>query len=267
MTTTLAVGWATHRGAVRQFNEDHVFVGHRVVAVADGMGGHAAGDVASAVAVEAMALLDDQEGDVRPDDVVTALAHANDAILRAAAEQPQRRGMGTTIAGLALVRVGGSPHWAVFNIGDSRVYRFFEDELVRATVDHSEVEELVLAGRITADEARVHPDRNIITRSLGTVPPPQVDLWVLPPVPGERFIVCSDGLVNEVDDDELGAVLRLLPDSEGAAAHLLQLALDRGARDNVSVVVVALAGTEELADPHSSLVTTLPRGQLGKAKR
>jgi protein phosphatase len=155
----------------------------------------------------------------------------------------------------------------VFNIGDSRVYRFFEDELVRATVDHSEVEELVLAGRITADEARVHPDRNIITRSLGTVPPPQVDLWVLPPVPGERFIVCSDGLVNEVDDDELGAVLRLLPDSEGAAAHLLQLALDRGARDNVSVVVVALAGTEELADPHSSLVTTLPRGQLGKAKR
>lgn len=266
MVATLSVGWATDRGAVRQFNEDQVFAGNRVVAVADGMGGHAAGDVASAMAVEAMAHLDSRTHELRPDDVVNALAGANEAIVAAAAEQPQRRGMGTTIAGVALVQVGGSPHWAVFNVGDSRVYRFFDDELVRATIDHSEVEELVMAGRITPEEARVHPDRNVITRSLGTLPPPQVDIWLTPSQPGERFLVCSDGLVTEVGDDELGEILRHHPEPAEASAQLLRLALERGARDNVSVAVVALPPAEAAADGEPSVTTTLPRGRLGKAE-
>ncbi len=266
MVATLLVGWATDRGAVRQFNEDQVFAGSRVVAVADGMGGHAAGDVASAMAVEAMAALDSRPEELRPDEVVSALIRANDTIVAAAADQPHRRGMGTTIAGVALVQVGGSPHWAVFNVGDSRVYRFFQDELVRATIDHSEVEELVLAGRITADEARVHPDRNVITRSLGTVPPPQVDIWVTPPEPGERFLVCSDGLITEVDDDEVGEILRSTPAPAEASARLLNLALERGARDNVSVAVVEISGSESATDIAPTLATTLPRGRLGKAE-
>jgi serine/threonine protein phosphatase PrpC len=266
MVAILSVGWATDRGAVRQFNEDQVFAGNRVVAVADGMGGHAAGDVASAMAAEAMAQLDSRTDELRPDDVVNALARANDAIVAAAADQPQRRGMGTTIAGVALVQVGGSPHWAVFNVGDSRVYRFFDDELVRATIDHSEVEELVMSGRITPEEARVHPDRNVITRSLGTVPAPQVDIWVTPPEPGERFLVCSDGLVTEVADEELGEILRHHPEPAEATAQLLRLALERGARDNVSVAVVTLSATGPEADAQPTLATTLPRGRLGKAE-
>ncbi len=266
MVATLRVGWATDRGAVRQFNEDHVFAGGRVVAVADGMGGHAAGDVASAMAVDVMSQLDGQSEHLRPDEVVAALLRANDAIVHSAAQEAQRFGMGTTISGLALVWVGGSAHWAVFNVGDSRVYRFFQDELVQATVDHSEVEELVLAGRITPEEARVHPDRNIITRSLGTVPPPQVDIWVTPPVPGERFLVCSDGLVAEVDDGELAEVLRRVEEPAEAASTLLAMALERGARDNVSVLVVALLDVGDDADLGSTLATTLPRGQLGKAE-
>jgi protein phosphatase len=266
MVATLRVGWATDRGAVRQFNEDHVFAGGRVVAVADGMGGHAAGDVASAMAVDVMSQLDGQSEHLRPDEVVAALLRANDAIVHSATQEAQRFGMGTTISGLALVWVGGSAHWAVFNVGDSRVYRFFQDELVQATVDHSEVEELVLAGRITPEEARVHPDRNIITRSLGTVPPPQVDIWVTPPVPGERFLVCSDGLVAEVDDGELAEVLRRVEEPAEAASTLLAMALERGARDNVSVLVVALLDVGDDADLGSTLATTLPRGQLGKAE-
>jgi len=266
MVATLRVGWATDRGAVRQFNEDHVFAGDRLVAVADGMGGHAAGDVASAMAVEVMAQLDGQPDDLRPDEVVAALLRANEAIVYSAAQESQRLGMGTTIAGVALVRVGGSAHWAVFNVGDSRVYRFFQDELVQATVDHSEVEELVLAGRITPAEARVHPDRNIITRSLGTVPPPQVDIWVTPPVPGERFLVCSDGLVNEVEDGELAEILRRLDEPAQAATTLMELALERGARDNVSVLVVSLEDAGDDRDIGVTPATTLPRGQLGKAE-
>ena len=122
MVATLRVGWATDRGAVRQFNEDHVFAGGRVVAVADGMGGHAAGDVASAMAVDVMSQLDGQSEHLRPDEVVAALLRANDAIVHSATQEAQRFGMGTTISGLALVWVGGSAHWAVFNVGDSRVY-------------------------------------------------------------------------------------------------------------------------------------------------
>ncbi len=264
MVATMVVGWASDRGAVRQLNEDQVFAGKRLFVVADGMGGHAAGDVASEMAVDAMAALDVQPEEIRPEDVIAALVHANNAIV-AAAEGTSRWGMGTTVAGLAMVRVGGSPHWAVFNVGDSRVYRFYGDELARATIDHSEVEELLLAGRITTSEARHHPDRNIITRSLGTTPPPQVDLWVTPPVPGERFLLCSDGLVTEVEDAEIAGVLSRTTDPDAAAKALIGLALERGARDNVTVLVVDVTPSDDdvLA---TAVVTTLPRGQLGKAQ-
>jgi serine/threonine protein phosphatase PrpC len=166
------VGWGTDAGAVRQLNEDAVSVGTKIFAVADGMGGHAAGDVASQMTVQALNELDTREL-LRPADVVGALIGVSDTIARRAQAEPERWGMGTTVTGVALVTVGGSDHWGIFNVGDSRVYRFADGILTRATVDHSEVEELLTAGVISEEEARVHPDRNVITRSLGTVPAPR----------------------------------------------------------------------------------------------
>ena len=258
-------GAGTHAGAVRQLNEDAVIVGARIFAVADGMGGHAAGDVASSMTAEALLTLDAAEV-LRPADVVNGLLAISDAIARRADAEPERWGMGTTVTGLALVTVAGAQHWGIFNVGDSRVYHCVDGVLTRSTVDHSEVEELVTAGRITEAEARVHPDRNIITRSLGTVPAPQVDLWMVPPVEGERYLVCSDGLVNEVDDAEIEQVLATCSGNQDAVDRLMELALSRGARDNVTILVVEVVAAPGPSSGSQGTVATVPRGQLGSVK-
>jgi protein phosphatase len=172
---------------------------------------------------------------------VACLGEANQRILDYAAHVPAAAGLGSTVAGIAQVVVGGADHWAVFNVGDSRVYRCQAGTMARATIDHSETEELILEGRISEDEARHHKLRNVITRSLGTDPSPRVDLWVLPQTPGDRFLVCSDGLTNELTDPEIARVLLPDPDPDHAAGVLLAGALAAGARDNVSVIVVDLA--------------------------
>ena len=159
-------------------NEDCILVGERIWVVADGMGGHASGDVASAYAVTSLREIDGME-DLKPADITGAVATANRRILEHVGRDPRSSGMGTTIAGLASVNVAGARHWAIFNVGDSRVYRCHGGLLSRATVDHSETEELVLAGRITEEEARHHHLRNVITRSVGSDPAPQVDLLSL----------------------------------------------------------------------------------------
>ena len=123
--------------------------------------------------------------------------------------------MGTTVAGLTVAETAGREQWVVFNVGDSRVYRFADDEMSQVTRDHSEVRELMDAGVIDAAEAAVHPLRNVITRSLGSDPAPAVDTWVLPPTAGERFVVCSDGLSNELDDEEIMLVVRDHADPAG----------------------------------------------------
>jgi protein phosphatase len=243
---TVQSGSATDTGPVRETNEDSFLDTRQLFAVADGMGGHAAGDVASGVAVVHLDRLA-MQSDLRPDDLVRALGSANDEILAAAAQHADRAGMGTTVAGLGVVRVGGSDHWIIFNVGDSRVYRFATDTLVRMTVDHSEVEELVAAGRLGRDEARSHPRRNVVTRALGTDPAPTPDLWVFPPTPGERFLICSDGLPQELDEAEIAEVLRTAPSPQQAAELLVDRAVAAGGHDNVTAVVVDLATSD--ADP------------------
>lgn len=231
------MGAATDTGRVRSHNEDAFFAGERIAAVADGMGGHAAGDVAAARAIEALASIG---GDaVHSEDILAALARANDAILDEVAQAPDKAGMGTTLTGVALVDHGGSPHWIVFNIGDSRVYRVAGGVATQLTVDHSEVAELVALGRISAQEAAVHPLRNIITRSLGTTPAPVPDHWMFPMSPsGDIFVACSDGLTNEVDDSVIAAVVGATDSSSDAAASLVARALEAGGRDNITVVVL-----------------------------
>jgi len=236
-TAAIRAGAASDVGRARESNEDTALMSSGVFAVADGMGGHAAGEVASALAVARLEKLGGRP-DVTADQVRAALLAANADILAEAERNPEWAGMGTTAAGIARVVVAGSAHWAVFNVGDSRVYRFADGELVQLTADHSQVAELLAAGEITPAEAVGHPLQNVLTRALGMDPAPEPDLWVFPPTPGERFLMCSDGLPLELADEELAPVLRRQADARRAAAELVRLAVRAGGRDNVTAVVV-----------------------------
>jgi PPM family protein phosphatase len=233
----VSVGAASHTGLVRERNEDSALRIQDLFAVADGMGGHAAGDVASRLAIAALMRLGGRD-DIAPDDVVAAIAAGNHDILAAIEVDERQAGMGTTLTGLAIIDRSGDPRWLVFNVGDSRVYRFADDELTQLTVDHSEVEELVAAGRLSAAQAKEYPRRNVVTRSLGLVPAPAADVWVLAPAAPERFLVCSDGLTLELSDDSIAAVLRAESDPQRAADRLVAVTLDAGGRDNVTVLVI-----------------------------
>lgn len=256
-------GAATDVGRVRKVNEDSVLADRTIFVVADGMGGHAAGEVASKIAVDTLSSL--ASAPVRRrEDVVHALDQANRRILESVARHPEQTGMGTTAAGLAVVNAGGSDHWAVFNVGDSRVYRYVDGRLRLVTVDHSEVRELIDAGVITESEAARHPLRNVVTRSLGSEPAPAPDVWVFPPHPGERFVICSDGLSGEVSLAEIEALVRDLDDPAECAEALVSAAVEAGGRDNVSVVVVALDAADE--DGGDDDVDTAPRAGTGAAR-
>ncbi len=239
----------TDIGHRRDVNEDSMLVGSRIWAVADGMGGHAAGDVASSLMVKRLKEFEDLT-DFNPTDVINLIHQANDDILSYAKENPQAWGLGTTISGVAEVIVDGTARWAIFNVGDSRVYRFLDGEFERATVDHSETEELIRQGKITEEDARNHHLRNIITRSVGAIPPPDVDLWVLPQTEGELFLVCSDGLTSEVTDDRIAQILVDAPDVKEAATVLVSEVLAGEARDNITVVLVQV---DSKAKPNSKL--------------
>ncbi len=237
-TLRVMVGAASPTGLIRERNEDSAVITQDIFAVADGMGGHAAGDVASRIAVAALMRLAAHENVASSDEVVAAIATANRDILDAIDEDGRQAGMGTTLTGVAIIDRGVRAQWAVFKVGDSRVYRFADGTLTQVTVDHSEVEELVAAGRLTPDEAKVYARRNVVTRSLGTVPGPKADIWVLEPAAPERFVICSDGLTLELDDDEIAEVLREEPEAQRAADRLIALTLQAGARDNVTVLVI-----------------------------
>ncbi|TWP54062.1 serine/threonine-protein phosphatase [Lentzea tibetensis] len=234
MTRVLS-GTATSAGLVRDTNEDSAFAGERIFAVADGMGGHVAGEVASSLVIERLRVLD-ARGALRPDDIRAELVAANHAMLADA--RPEHEGMGTTVSGIGMVELAGSDHWIVFNVGDSRVYRFADDVLSRLTVDHSEVEELVTRGLLTEEAALEHPRRNVVTRALGTPLSAEPDQWVFPARPGERFVLCTDGLTNEVPDEMIIEVLRAAAEADETAEELVRRAIEAGGRDNVTAVVV-----------------------------
>lgn len=234
----LSSGVASHTGHVREHNEDSALTGARIVAVADGMGGHAAGEVASRIVVDTLAEFD-QLSSAGPDDVWRIIRRANDAIVRAETLEPAYAGMGTTVCGAALVSVDGHGCWAVFNVGDSRAYRYADGGLRQLTVDHTEVAELLAAGAISAQQARQHPLRNVLSRSLGTEPAPQPDVWVRPVVPGETLLFCSDGLTGEVGETQIAETLAAAS-GQAAADALVQQALTAGGHDNVTAVVTVL---------------------------
>lgn len=243
MALTLQWGSGTNTGFVRSQNQDAVLAAAPVFVVADGLGGHVAGEVASRLAVEAFAPLA-YRSEVTRADVVQAVADAHASILAFAKAEPSTAHMGTTISGVAVVWFGESMHWLAFNVGDSRVYRVEPERLVQVTVDHSEVQQLIDAGQLAAEDAETHPRRNVVTRALGISRDPTPDCWVFPAGAGERLLICTDGLTKELCDDEILAALAGAT-APAAAEQLVAAALDHGGRDNVTVVVVdALPSSE-----------------------
>lgn len=259
---TIVAGAATSAGRLRSVNEDAFFLGTGLFAVADGMGGHRAGDRASALAIQHLAGLAGAR--VRTEEIVDAIVSANEAIALEADQNQERRGMGTTLVGLSLVELAGSPHWLVFNVGDSRLYNLADGLLQQVTVDHSEVQELVDAGQITAFDATTHPHRNVITRSIGTRPQPTVDTWLLPHEPSASFLLCSDGLTTELSDDRILALLTSSETPQVAADRLVEAAEVAGGRDNITVVVVRCESADGTSNRHA-LETTQPRGSEGNS--
>jgi len=255
--TTLRVGSATDTGQVRTQNEDAALIGDVVFAVADGMGGHAAGDVASSVAVEAFES-STSAGVESEDDIVDAVRAANHAVIDRADVEPDLAGMGTTLTALALVPGPddgtGPGELIIANVGDSRAYLFRDGDLTQLTRDHSLVEDLVQEGRLSPEDARTHPQRNILTRVLGNDPDVEPDVFRADPVRGDRYLLCSDGLSNEVDDERAAAVLRRLSDPDDAARELVRLANENGGRDNITVVVVDVVDDDDRARTASRLV-------------
>lgn len=247
----LVAGGASDVGRVRTANQDSWSIGDRLWAVADGMGGHKGGEVASQLTIE---VLNDRFVDFGAGSLVAAAEDANAAVHERASEHAELRGMGTTLCAMGLIDTDpdsgdGAQMLTVINVGDSRCYRWRDDEMTQITRDHSLVEDMKEAGQITEAEAAVHPHRNIVTRALGIQPEVTVDAFAVAPVAGDRYVLCSDGLFNEVPTDRISATLRRLADPQDAASELVRQANEAGGRDNVTCVIV-----DVLDDSGSALV-------------
>ncbi|HVF33241.1 MAG TPA: protein phosphatase 2C domain-containing protein [Acidimicrobiales bacterium] len=234
--TGLRSGSATDVGRRRDLNQDMVLEAGTIFAIADGMGGHKGGEVASLTAVEALRAAFDREAGAAG--LESAIAAANEAVADKSASTPDLRGMGTTLAVVALVDDGDGDLLVVGNIGDSRIYLLRNGELSQLTDDHSLPQELFRQGRLTEAEAAVDPRRNVVTRVLGPSFGEGPDMQNLVPYAGDRIVLCSDGLYNEVTDDDIAHVLRTISDPKQAARRLVDQANDNGGGDNISVIVV-----------------------------
>lgn len=231
----------TDVGRQRSNNQDHFGEGTapdgaRLLIVADGMGGHAGGATASRMAVEAVRRVVGGAGEASGESLRTALEQANHEVHEQARREAELAGMGTT--GVALLFAGDGRGW-VANVGDSRAYRLRDGELVQITEDHSLVAELQRRGVISEEEAMVHPRRNEVLRSLGVEPDVSVDVLELDVLPGDQFLLCSDGLSGVVRDEEIAEVLRRQP-PEQAVRTLVDFANERGGPDNVTVQIARI---------------------------
>ena len=238
-------GTCTDVGMVRQQNEDSFFAEENLFVVADGMGGHNAGEVASALAVttlKAAARLGIDDAEVFRD----VVQQANSAIYTASLDDSTQSGMGTTLIAMSIVQ-GIEPLVLVANVGDSRAYLWRGGALTRLSIDHSYVQELVNEGIITPEEARVHPRRNIVTRALGIDRSVMVDVFTYMVRTGDRVVLCSDGLVDEVADVEITKFLGQHSDPQDTAEALVMVANTNGGRDNTTVVVVDVL--DDISEP------------------
>ncbi len=236
-TPTPTSAAVSHVGKIRSNNQDSGYAGSRLFLVADGMGGHAGGDVASAIAAKRVAEADIEYSS--PEDaefaLQSALISANSLLAETVFEHSELTGMGTTVSGI--IRVGDKV--ALAHIGDSRIYRFRDGVLEQMSSDHTFVQRLVDSGRITAEEAAVHPRRSVLMRVLGDVDAaPEIDTAIHDVLAGDRWLLCSDGLSSYVAEDKIASILQTVRTAQGAADRLVKESLDHGAPDNVTVVIV-----------------------------
>ena len=236
----MLVSALTDLGRVRRINEDALHVGGDLLVVADGMGGHAAGEVASQVAVATISAWPDWS--VPAQSLRSAFAAANEAVLDRAAQDQACAGMGTTMTACYF----RNDQLFVAHVGDSRLYLHRENELSAVTHDHSVVGELMRIGTLSEEEARVHPHRNVLTRALGAGPHLDVDLLTITLQPVDRLLLCTDGLLNMVNEEEINLILSGCPAPADATARLVHAANEHGGFDNITIIVADIT-KEDLA--------------------
>ncbi|GAA1947193.1 protein phosphatase 2C domain-containing protein [Microbacterium deminutum] len=234
---TLELRWAaaTHTGRRRDVNQDAVFAEFPLFVVADGMGGHIGGEIASTSTIERLRDVAGT-GQVTAKSIEKALTRA----VKDIASHPETTddGTGTTLTGVYLDTSGEAPHWVTLNIGDSRVYLARDGSIVQVTTDHSVVQELIAAGRLSPEEAENHPYGNVITRAVGPTESVTPDYVRLDVVAGDRFVICSDGLTKELTDYGIRHFLEENDDPAAAVSAMLEAALENGGRDNITIVVL-----------------------------
>jgi len=237
---TIELSWAgvTDTGRRREVNQDAVLTEYPLFAVADGMGGHIGGEIASASTVERLSAMV-EGGTVSPRAIEKAITRA----VKDIESHPEAtdEGTGTTLTGVFLDTSQRPAHWVTFNIGDSRVYLLRDDDIVQITTDHSVVQELIAAGRLSPEEAENHPYGNVITRAVGPSDSVKPDYVRLDVVDGDRFVICSDGLTKELTDYGIRHFLDENPDPADAVTAMLDAALENGGRDNITIVVLDVA--------------------------
>ena len=256
MSTYIRWGALSDTGSLRVQNEDAMLAQEGLFVVADGMGGHNAGEVASAMAIKILRSAQ-AKGITDAKDLNTAIKEVNEQIFNAATDNSDQRGMGTTITALVITPTNkqtdnSDKSATVANIGDSRTYLLRGGEFRQVSVDHSYVQELVSEGLITREEARTHIRRNIVTRALGIEPTVGVDTWTLPLIVGDRYVLCSDGLVDEVSDDDIEACLKINSDPQETAVELVAMANRNGGRDNITVIVVDVMADDKAPSSEDS---------------
>jgi protein phosphatase len=251
MVTSIRAAAESHVGRVRSNNQDSGYAGVSLFLVADGMGGHAGGDVASAIAANRIKEIDHDYPTAEDAQIAlqSALLAANGLLAETVFEHPELTGMGTTVS--ALIRVDGKV--ALAHIGDSRIYLLRDGALKQVTIDHTFVQRLVDTGRITEEEALTHPRRSVLMRVLGDVDSsPEIDTWTTDTLPGDRWLICSDGLSGVVKPDVIETILARVQSPQAAADRLVRASLDAGAPDNVTVVVVDIdRGADEAWVPET----------------
>ena len=227
-------GGASDRGLRRSENQDAMYADIGLFVVADGMGGHLGGSVASSLAVKTVAA----NSPSTPDELSAAVRHANQVVHHRSTAHPDLAGMGTTLCAIAVVERDHSRVWCLVNVGDSRVYRYQSGELTQLTIDHNFVAEMIRVGDLSIEEAADHPRRNTLTRAIGVEPEVSVDDWILDLTGNDRFLLCTDGVTNELSDIEIAEMLDGEQHPSEIARALVRQANDKGGRDNSTALVV-----------------------------
>ncbi|MCC2032990.1 PP2C family protein-serine/threonine phosphatase [Microbacterium allomyrinae] len=256
---TVRFGAATDAGLRRRINEDSYIAQAPLFLVADGMGGHQAGEIASATVIDEFARFAGRAS-LGIDDVHAAVAAAR----RRVADLPrgQGAGAGTTLTGVVIADSDGEGYWLAINLGDSRTYRLSRGRFEQVSVDHSVVQELIDSGELRADDAHNDSRRNVITRAIGAGSDAEPDYWLLPAEEGDRILVCSDGLSGELENDAIHGILIAESDPQAAATRLVHEAMVRGGRDNITALVVDATAVRTRAGRAAETDTIPARPQL-----